>query len=54
LLLLSSLMVGFAERGHVPRLRSDHNRLLHAAGFHEITELDVTPQFAATAAALAD
>jgi hypothetical protein len=32
-------------------MRSDHQRLLHAAGFHEITELDVTAAFAATAAA---
>ena len=32
-------------------MRSDHPRLLHAAGFRDITELDVTPAFAATAAA---
>jgi hypothetical protein len=32
-------------------MRSDHQRLLHAAGFDAITELDVTPAFAATAAA---
>jgi hypothetical protein len=32
-------------------MRSDHQRLLRAAGFHDITELDVTPAFAATAAA---
>jgi hypothetical protein len=32
-------------------MRSDHQRLLAAAGFHDITELDVTPAFAATAAA---
>jgi hypothetical protein len=32
-------------------MRSDHQRLLAAAGFHAITELDVTPAFAATAAA---
>jgi hypothetical protein len=31
--------------------RSDHQRLLRAAGFGDITELDVTPAFAATAAA---
>jgi hypothetical protein len=30
---------------------SDHQRLLRAAGFHDITELDVTPAFRATAAA---
>jgi len=24
-------------------MRSDHHRLLRAAGFHDITELDVTP-----------
>jgi hypothetical protein len=36
-------------------MRSDHHRLLGAAGFHDITELDVTPAFARTAAAwLAD
>jgi len=38
----------------VPRavaMRSDHQRLLQAAGFHDILELDVTPAFAATAAA---
>jgi hypothetical protein len=32
-------------------MRSDHQRLLRAAGFRDITELDVTPAFAATAAA---
>ena len=32
-------------------MRSDHQRLLGAAGFRDITELDVTPAFAATAAA---
>lgn len=33
-------------------MRSDHLRLLRAAGFHpDIIELDVTPAFAATAAA---
>jgi hypothetical protein len=32
-------------------MRSDHQRLLRAAGFDAITELDVTPDFAATAAA---
>jgi cyclopropane fatty-acyl-phospholipid synthase-like methyltransferase len=32
-------------------MRSDHHRLLRAAGFHDITERDVTPAFAATAAA---
>jgi hypothetical protein len=32
-------------------MRSNHQRLLRAAGFHNITELDVTPAFAATAAA---
>jgi hypothetical protein len=32
-------------------MRSDHQRLLGAAGFHGITELDVTAAFAATAAA---
>jgi hypothetical protein len=32
-------------------MRSDHQRLLHAAGFHDINEIDVTPAFAATAAA---
>jgi hypothetical protein len=32
-------------------MRSDHHRLLGAAGFHGITKLDVTPAFAATAAA---
>jgi hypothetical protein len=32
-------------------MRSDHQRLLRAAGFDAITELDVTPAFAATAAA---
>ena len=31
-------------------MRSDHQRLLGAAGFRDITELDVTPAFAATAA----
>jgi hypothetical protein len=32
-------------------MRSDHQRLLRAAGFSDITELDLTPAFAATAAA---
>jgi hypothetical protein len=32
-------------------MRSDHRRLLAAAGFQDIVELDVTPAFAATAAA---
>jgi hypothetical protein len=32
-------------------MRSDHHRLLRAAGFHDVTELDVTAAFAATAAA---
>ena len=32
-------------------MRSDHQRLLRAAGFRDITEIDVTPAFAATAAA---
>jgi hypothetical protein len=32
-------------------MRSDHRHLLRAAGFRDITELDVTPAFAATAAA---
>jgi hypothetical protein len=32
-------------------MRSDHHRLLRAAGFQDITEIDVTPAFAATAAA---
>ncbi len=32
-------------------MRSDHQRLLRAAGFGDITEIDVTPAFAATAAA---
>ena len=32
-------------------MRSDHQRLLRAAGFVDIIELDVTPAFAATAAA---
>jgi hypothetical protein len=32
-------------------MRSDHQRLLRAAGFHDFTELDVTAAFAATAAA---
>jgi hypothetical protein len=32
-------------------MRSDHQRLLRAAGFHDLIELDVTPAFAATAAA---
>jgi hypothetical protein len=32
-------------------IRSDHQRLLAAAGFHDISELDVTAAFAATAAA---
>jgi hypothetical protein len=32
-------------------MRSDHRRLLGAAGLRDITELDVTPEFRATAAA---
>jgi hypothetical protein len=32
-------------------MRSDHLRLLRAAGFDDVIELDVTPAFAATAAA---
>jgi len=32
-------------------MRSDHHRLLCAAGFSDVTELDVTPSFRATAAA---
>jgi hypothetical protein len=32
-------------------MRSDHQRLLRAAGFQDITELDVTAAFRATAAA---
>lgn len=32
-------------------MRSNHHRLLRAAGFDDIGELDVTPAFAATAAA---
>jgi hypothetical protein len=32
-------------------MRSDHWRLLRVAGFRDIVELDVTPAFAATAAA---
>jgi hypothetical protein len=32
-------------------MRSGHQRLLRAAGFRDITELDVTPAFARTAAA---
>jgi hypothetical protein len=32
-------------------MRSDHRRLLASAGFGDITETDVTPQFRATAAA---
>jgi hypothetical protein len=32
-------------------MRSDHRRLLGSAGFGDITELDVTPEFRATAAA---
>jgi hypothetical protein len=32
-------------------MRSDHHRLLAAAGFRDVTELDVTAAFAATAAA---
>jgi hypothetical protein len=32
-------------------MRSDHQRLLGAAGFGDVTETDVTPAFAATAAA---
>jgi hypothetical protein len=32
-------------------MRSDHRGLLGSAGFGDITELDVTPEFRATAAA---
>jgi hypothetical protein len=32
-------------------MRSDHRRLLGAAGFHHVTELDVTAAFAVTASA---
>jgi hypothetical protein len=32
-------------------MRSDHYRLLRAAGFHDVTEVDATAAFAATAAA---
>ena len=32
-------------------MRSDHQRLLGSAGFGDVTELDVTPEFRATAAA---
>jgi len=32
-------------------MRSDHQRLLFAAGFKDVTEVDVTPAFRATAAA---
>ncbi len=32
-------------------MRSDHRRLLASAGFGDITETDVTPEFRATAAA---
>jgi hypothetical protein len=32
-------------------MRSDHRRLLGAAGFHDVTELDVTAAFAVTASA---
>jgi hypothetical protein len=32
-------------------MRSDHRRLLASAGFGDITEVDVTPEFRATAAA---
>jgi hypothetical protein len=32
-------------------MRSDHRRLLGSAGFRDITEVDVTPEFRATAAA---
>jgi hypothetical protein len=32
-------------------MRSDHHRLLRAAGFGDLTELDITPAFRATAAA---
>ena len=32
-------------------MRSDHHRLLRAAGFHDVTAIDVTAAFAATAAA---
>ena len=34
-------------------MRSDHQRLLRAVGFRDVTELDVTSAFAATAAASA-
>jgi hypothetical protein len=43
-----------AGRAAGPRavaMRSDHQRLLRAAGFGDIVETDVTPAFAATAAA---
>jgi hypothetical protein len=32
-------------------MRSDHRRLLRSAGFVDVTELDLTPAFRATAAA---
>jgi hypothetical protein len=32
-------------------MRSDHQRLLRAAGFGEVSEVDVTTEFRATAAA---
>jgi hypothetical protein len=32
-------------------MRSDHRGLLGSAGFEDVTELDVTPEFRATAAA---
>jgi hypothetical protein len=32
-------------------MRSDHHRLLRSAGFADVTEVDVTPAFRATAAA---
>ena len=32
-------------------MRSDHRRLLRSAGFVDVTEVDVTPAFRATAAA---
>jgi len=35
-------------------MRSDHQRLLRAAGFQDITELDVTAAFRAAAAWLAE
>jgi hypothetical protein len=35
-------------------MRSDHRRLLGSAGFGDVTELDVTPEFRAAAAWLAE